>query len=290
MDKVENYAILITDIAGFTERTAKTDRVAFSRLMRIHARMMRSIVGLYDGRYLKSTGDGILSVFKSSTNAALCAMAIQDAIAEYNFEKPAEEQISVRVSVHLGEVLWQGCHDILGEAVNLTARIESVTPPGEIYLSESVNMSVNKAEVQTDFVGEFELKGIKEKVQLYRIPPGLKARLVCTDEPLEAVDGIPFPYSGMRRPSVISLSDRIVSPKRRPVAIAVGSLLLTAIMLAALAYNVGWLSPEGRQVVETMVDPLGLLQGTSAGEVKSDDPQRSPLLVYMDEGERLLAQ
>ncbi|MHC4621817.1 MAG: adenylate/guanylate cyclase domain-containing protein, partial [Planctomycetota bacterium] len=88
-----------------------------------------------------------------------------------------EERLAIKVAITLGDVLRQD-RDIFGEPVNLAARIESVTPPDQIYLSQAAWLALNKAEVQASFVNEFSLKGIAGPTKVYRVEQKHKTRII----------------------------------------------------------------------------------------------------------------
>ncbi len=194
--KTENLAIVLTDIAGYTEATQKQSRLDNARLLNTHNRILYPIVRRYKGRHVKSIGDALLLVFRSPTDAMLCAMAMQDALFEFNRNAPKEQQIHIRVAASLGEVRVTR-NDVFGEAVNVTSRIESITPVDEIYMSEAVYMAMNKAEVPSREVGRRELKGISGPISLFNIPRFSSPRLVPQDVmAAEDMSDLVYPYGG----------------------------------------------------------------------------------------------
>ncbi len=194
--KTENLAIVLTDIAGYTEATQNQSRLDNARLLATHNRILFPIVRRYQGRHVKSIGDALLLVFRSPTDAMLCAMAMQDALFEFNRNAPKDQQIHIRVAASLGEVRVTR-NDVFGEAVNVTSRIESITPVDEIYLSEAVYMAMNKAEVPSQEVGRRELKGISGPIRIFNIPRFSTPRLVPQDVmAAEDMSDLVYPYGG----------------------------------------------------------------------------------------------
>ena len=194
--KTENLAIVLTDIAGYTETTQNQSRQDNARLLNTHNRILYPIIKRYQGRHVKSIGDALLLVFRSPTDAMLCAMAMQDALFEFNRNNTKEQQIHIRVAASLGEVRVTR-HDVFGEAVNVTSRIESITPPDEIYMSEAVYMAMNKAEVPSQEVGRRELKGISGPIRIFNIPRFSTPRLVPQDVMAsEDMSDLVYPYGG----------------------------------------------------------------------------------------------
>lgn len=262
MPKSENLTVLITDIVGFTERMSNSTRANMRAMLRLHNRLLKRTVQFYGGQYIKSTGDGMLAVFRGTTSAVQCGMAIQDTIAEYNLARPEEEQLHVRIVLNLGEVDWTSRNDIAGEAVNITARIEEITPADEIYISGTVHQTMNKAEVPSEFVDNIKVKGIGEAIAIHRIPRG-QTRLVVTGEPLDASSGRSgLPYGGMPRPSAISTADRIRGTLGKGWVISVLSAVIAASALVTIAWHANWMSPEAEQAVtRVLTNPLPDIKG-----------------------------
>ncbi|HUP92680.1 MAG TPA: adenylate/guanylate cyclase domain-containing protein [Solimonas sp.] len=197
MAHAENLTIMFTDMVGYSERTARQSRAQNQAMLRQHDVLLLPVIAGFGGRRVKSIGDGLLIAFRSPTDAVRCAMALIDALAEFNQPRPEPEQIHIRIALNAGEVRLEG-RDIFGEAVNVAARVESVTPRDEIYFTEALYLAMNKAEVSSEPAGVHQLRGIPEPVRLYRVPPHHINRLVAGSERLEAVGG-ELPYGGMHR-------------------------------------------------------------------------------------------
>src|SRR5207248_10376347 len=122
----------------------------------------------HGGRIVKTTGDGVLIEFPSVVEAVQCAVALQKLIAERNAGIPSERRMEWRVGVHLGDILIEGA-DIIGEGVNLAARLESIAEPGGICISEDAFRQV-RGKIETEFLdgGEQALKNIARPVRIYR--------------------------------------------------------------------------------------------------------------------------
>ncbi|HET6343613.1 MAG TPA: adenylate/guanylate cyclase domain-containing protein, partial [Myxococcota bacterium] len=126
------------------------------------------VVRAYDGRVIKSIGDAYMIVFRSPTEAVKCAAAVQDRLHQHNATSSADQAIHIRIAMNIGEVRVHR-NDVFGEPVNIAARIESVTPADEIYLSKAVYLTMNRSDVPTEVVGDYELKGLPEPVTVYRV-------------------------------------------------------------------------------------------------------------------------
>jgi class 3 adenylate cyclase len=161
-------AVMITDIQGFTERTSATSRGDLRRLLDDHESLLMPAVRRFHGNLVKTIGDALLVTFESPTDAVLCGLVMQERLRGFNEGRLQPEQIRVRVAVSAGEVELRD-NDVFGEAVNLAARIEAITEPGEIFFTEAVYLAMNKAEVPSSQVGDYRLKGLPEAVTVYRV-------------------------------------------------------------------------------------------------------------------------
>lgn len=214
MARAENLAIMFVDMAGFAERTARQSRDQNKRMLRDFNGLLVPLIARFGGRRVKSIGDALLVAFRSPTDAVRCGMAMHDAVTAYNHEIPNREPLRIRVALNVGEVRIEH-DDVFGEAVNIAARVEELTPPGEIYLTGVVYLSMNKTEVTAEHVGEQQLKGIPEPIRLFRVPPYKITRLTPAGESMDAGPGEP-PYGGMHRlPADSDVISKVVDSIRR---------------------------------------------------------------------------
>ena len=167
--KTANLAIVFTDIKGFTERTSRQTLEENQRLLETHARLLTPLFHAFGGRIVKSIGDAFMATFESPTNAVLCGVAIQDRLWLHNRSASEAERFEVRVAINVGEVRLEN-RDVFGEPVNIAARVEAMAEAGEVYFTEAVYLSMNKAEVPATELGLFELKGIPGKVRIFKVP------------------------------------------------------------------------------------------------------------------------
>jgi TolB-like protein/class 3 adenylate cyclase/Tfp pilus assembly protein PilF len=163
-------AILAADIVGYS-RLMGEDEAGTARAVSEHREAARPIITGLGGRIVKTTGDGLLLEFPSVVAAVECAIAIQKLMAERNAETPEAKRVVYRIGVNLGDVLIEG-DDILGDGVNIAARLESVCEPGGIFVSGGAFDHV-RGRVDADFVdlGEMALKNIARPVRVYAIGP-----------------------------------------------------------------------------------------------------------------------
>lgn len=162
-------AVMFTDTVGFTASTQANEGRTLELLSQ-QADLLRPLLALHQGREIKSTGDGFLVEFESALKAVQCAVNIQRRIYERNSEG-GQTPIRVRIGVHLGDVVQSGT-DILGDAVNIAARIEPLAEPGGVCVSGAVY-----EQVRTKVTDRFEkleprtLKGVEVPMELYRVVP-----------------------------------------------------------------------------------------------------------------------
>jgi len=160
--------IIFADMVGSTDIGAglrRGENVALSYAVR---NIYEPIISEYGGRVVKRMGDGFMAVFDSPTNAVLAGRKFQDTISGFKFSGQ-NISLAFRVGINTGEVGVDDQDDIFGEAVNLAARIESVGKPGAVYLSVATYHAMNKAEIDAQEVGKFKLKGIKDKIAVYKL-------------------------------------------------------------------------------------------------------------------------
>jgi len=187
-------AIVAADVAGYS-RLMGLDEVGTARALREHRKVTDALVAKHGGRLVKSTGDGVLLEFSSVVDAVECAVAVQEVMAERNEGVPADRQMLFRIGINLGDILIEG-DDILGDGVNVAARLESIAEPGGICVSDDTYRQV-LGKVSAQFVddGEQQLKNISRRVRVYRLLPlgaanKIRPQLAVPDKPSIAV--LPF--------------------------------------------------------------------------------------------------
>src|ERR1700720_198081 len=135
-------AILAADVVGFSRLTGSDEEGTLARLRALWSDLIGPTIAVHPGRIVKRTGDGSLVEFRSVVDAVRCAMEMQNGMVERNAGLPAERRIEFRVGIHLGDVVEESDGDLMGDGVNIAARLESVAKPGAICLSEDAYRQV----------------------------------------------------------------------------------------------------------------------------------------------------
>src|SRR5206468_12715494 len=145
------------------------DEVGTARTLREHRAVSDALVAKHGGRIVKTTGDGVLLEFPSVVDAVECAVAVQAVMAERNQGVPQDQRMLFRIGINLGDILIEG-DDILGDGVNVAARLEGIAEPGGICISSSAYDQVRgKIAVEFADLGEQNLKNIARPVHVYRV-------------------------------------------------------------------------------------------------------------------------
>jgi class 3 adenylate cyclase len=165
--ETRNLSIMLTDIKGFTDKTSHKTRADIQTMLDEHRSVVLPILEHGGGRLIKTIGDAFLMTFESPTNAVLAGVAVQEALAKLNAGRAADDRLDIRIAINSGEInLVDG--DVFGEPVNITARIEGIAEAGQVYFTEAVYLAMNKAEVPSSEIGLMQLKGISEKIRVYK--------------------------------------------------------------------------------------------------------------------------
>jgi class 3 adenylate cyclase len=161
-------AIVFTDTVNFSARM-QADEVATLRLLKRDFDAIREICTQHHGSVLKTTGDGLLLYFSSAVQAVAGALAMQRAFAEKTRTQPPEECLTHRVGIHLGDIFVND-QDVMGDGVNIAARLQAEAEPGGICISQTVYDVVrNKLAMRVTRLGPRELKNISQAVPMYRL-------------------------------------------------------------------------------------------------------------------------
>jgi adenylate cyclase len=169
-------AILAADVVGFSRMTGADEDRTLARLRTLRADLIDPTVAGQNGRVFKRTGDGALVEFRSVVEAVRCAITVQNAMVERNVGMPADQRIEFRIGIHLGDVVEESDGDLMGDGINIAARLEGIAAPGMICLSEDAYRQVRgRLDLAVTDLGLTQLKNIAEPVRAYSLQVGVPA-------------------------------------------------------------------------------------------------------------------
>jgi adenylate cyclase len=161
-------AILAADVVGYSRLTENDEEGTLARLKLVRKEVIDPTIAKHHGRTVKLMGDGALVEFMSAVDAVRCAIEIQRSMAQRNVALPVEQRIEFRNGINLGDIVIDG-DDILGDGVNVAARLEGLCEPGAVYISGTVHDHVEgKLAAVFDDLGEQMVKNIARPVRVYR--------------------------------------------------------------------------------------------------------------------------
>jgi adenylate cyclase len=179
-------AILAADMVGYSRLTGQDEEGTLARLSALRRDLIDPVMSEHRGRLVKTTGDGLLVEFASVVDAVRCALRIQQGTAILNIDVRSEKRIEFRIGINLGDVVVDG-DDLLGDGVNIAARLERLAEPGAICVSEDAYRQIRaKIDVTVQDLGEQRLKNISEPVRVYALrAPAATAPRVSSDQPVK---------------------------------------------------------------------------------------------------------
>jgi len=192
MDKLKRklVAILAADAVGYSRKMGD-DEEGTLRVLSAHRAVIDGIIDFHDGRIFGTAGDSVLAEFVSPVEAVRCAVEIQDALRTRNDSLPEARRLQFRIGVNLGDVMEKG-NDLLGDGVNVAARLEGIAETGGISISSSVyDQIAGKLDLGFVEVGEQKLKNIERPIRVYRVSMGGAAL------PAGATPGVVAPKAGV---------------------------------------------------------------------------------------------
>jgi adenylate cyclase len=179
-------AILVADVVGYSRLMGQDESGTLAQLQALLTEVIEPQIAKHAGRLFKSVGDGFLIEFASAVQAVSCAKAIQEA--------NGQGRLPLRIGIHVGDVVIQG-DDLMGDGVNVAARVEGIAEPGGIAITRAVHEQV-RDKLDLGFIdkGEIELKNIQRPVRVFVIggpkPASQPTALPLPDKPSIAV--LPF--------------------------------------------------------------------------------------------------
>jgi adenylate cyclase len=170
-------AILAADVVGYSRLAAADEDRTLARLRALRSDLIDPTIAVHQGRVVKRTGDGALVEFRSVVEAVRCAIEVQNGMLERNAGLPPEQRIDFRIGVHLGDVVEESDGDLMGDGVNIAARLEGIAKPGAICLSEDAYRQVKaRLNVLVRDLGATSLKNIPEPIRVYALEVGVVSR------------------------------------------------------------------------------------------------------------------
>jgi adenylate cyclase len=171
-------AILAADVVGFSRLAGMDEDRTLARLRALRSDLVDPTIAVHAGRVVKRTGDGALVEFRSVVDAVRCALEVQNGMVERNAGVPQDRRIEFRIGVHVGDVVEEADGDLMGDGVNIAARLEGVARPGGICLSEDAYRHVRaRLDLKVSDLGPVTLKNIAEPVRVYALEIGVPAEV-----------------------------------------------------------------------------------------------------------------
>ncbi len=182
-------AILVADVVGYSRLASIDEERTLARLRALRSDLIEPAIAVHNGRIVKGTGDGFIAEFRSVVDAARCAMEIQTGMIERNAGVAPERRIELRVGAHLGDVVEETDGDLMGDGVNIAARLEGVCAAGAIAMSEDFYRQLKgRLDAPVRDLGPQELKNIAEPIRVYSLdvsqPSPAKSAPIPTPEKL----------------------------------------------------------------------------------------------------------
>jgi class 3 adenylate cyclase/TolB-like protein len=170
-------AILVADIVGYSRLASADEDRTLARVRGLRSDLIDPAIAAHHGRIVKRTGDGAIIEFRSVVDAVRCAIEVQTGLIERNAGVPPERRIEYRVGIHLGDVVEESDGDLMGDGVNIAARLEGIAKPGAICLSEQAYWQVKgRLEMAVSDLGATQLKNIAEPIHIYSLEVGQPAQ------------------------------------------------------------------------------------------------------------------
>jgi adenylate cyclase len=181
-------AILVSDVVGYSRLTGADEDRILARLRSLRSDLIDPTIAVHHGRVVKRTGDGAVVEFRSVVDAVNCAIEVQRAMVERNAEVAPDKRIEFRIGVHLGDVVEESDGDLMGDGVNIAARLEGIAGPGAICLSEDAYRQVKgRLDLAVSDLGPTQLKNIAEPIRVYSLEVGKPALAKAAPTPTAVV-------------------------------------------------------------------------------------------------------
>ena len=203
-------AILVSDVVGYSRLAGADEDRTLARLRALRSDLIDPTIAVHHGRVVKRTGDGSLVEFRSVVDAVRCAIEVQNGLAERNAGLPPDRRIEFRVGIHLGDVVEEDDGDLMGDGVNIAARLEDIAKPGAICLSEDAYRQVSgRLDMEVTDLGPTQLKNIERSIRVYSLQVGVPAQAKPAKEA------------------------KLPEPKKRPMLAVLGAGIAALVVLVA---------------------------------------------------------
>jgi adenylate cyclase len=205
-------------VVGYSRLTGADEDRILARLRALRSDLIDPTIAVHHGRVVKHTGDGAIVEFRSVVDAVNCAIEVQRAMVERNAGVAPDKRIEFRIGIHLGDVVEESDGDLMGDGVNIAARLEGIAKPGAICLSEQAYWQVKaRLDLAVTDLGQTQLKNIAEPVRVYSIEVG---------KPVQAK-----PTTEAKPP------EKPPEPKKRSMLRLLGAGIVAVIVIAAGAWH-----------------------------------------------------
>jgi TolB-like protein/class 3 adenylate cyclase len=166
-------AILVSDVVGYSRLAGADEDRILARLRTLRSDLIDPTIAVHHGRIVKRTGDGGIVEFRSVVDAVRCAIEVQNGLIERNAGLPPERRIEFRVGIHVGDVVKESDGDLMGDGVNIAARLQSIAQPGAICLSEQAYWQAKqRLDLRVNDLGATQLKNIAQPIRVYSLEVG----------------------------------------------------------------------------------------------------------------------
>jgi TolB-like protein/class 3 adenylate cyclase len=180
-------AILVSDVVGYSRLAGADEDRVLARLRALRSDLIDPTIAVHHGRVVKRTGDGALVEFRSVVDAVRCAIEVQNGMLERNAGVSADRRIEFRIGIHLGDVVEESDGDLMGDGVNIAARLEGIAEPGCICLSEDAYRQVrSRLDLSVSDLGDKQLKNIALSVRVYLLKVGAPGQANPASHPAAA--------------------------------------------------------------------------------------------------------
>ena len=216
----------MSDVVGYSRLAGADEDRILARLRTLRSDLIDPTIAVHHGRIVKRTGDGSVIEFRSVVDAVRCAIELQNAMVERNVGVPEDRRIEFRIGIHVGDVVEESDGDLMGDGVNVAARLESIAKPGAICLSEQAYWQVKgRLDLAVTDLGPTELKNIAQPIHVYSLQVGV---------PAQAKPAVPMP----------PVTPLALTPQKRRFGFA--SLAALAALLIVIAGGAWWFLSTNR--------------------------------------------